>query len=65
MWYLSTFPKVLTMGTNSLCSFGPKLMGPINTGTQSTLIHDKTGRIEQGPIVQGPTLAGSCHHSTG
>jgi hypothetical protein len=41
-----------------------QLMGPINTGTQSTLILDKTGRIEQGPIVQGPTLTGTCHHST-
>jgi hypothetical protein len=69
VWYLSTFLKVLTMGTKWTCSFGPNLWRPINTrDTYSIFILDKIGCIEQGPIVQGPTLTGkhetrTCHHS--
>jgi hypothetical protein len=51
------------MGTNCLCLFGPNLWGPINTGTQSSFILDKTGCIKQGPIAQGQTLTGM--HETG
>jgi hypothetical protein len=56
--------KMLTIGTNSLCLFGPNLWGFINTGH---IIHffslDKKAHIEQGFIVQGPTLTGT--HETG
>jgi hypothetical protein len=52
------------MGTNCPGLFGPNLWGPINTGTHSIFLLDKTGHIEQGPIVQGRTLTGTHEASS-